>query len=55
LLAIADRLRDHEGIQGLILGGTELPLILKDVKGRGISFLDTTQIHVAAIVSRLLE
>jgi aspartate racemase len=54
LLAIADRLRDQEGIQGLILGGTELPLILKDVKDRGISFLDTTQIHVAAIVDRFV-
>jgi aspartate racemase len=54
LLVIADRLRDHEAIQGLILGGTELPLILKDVKDRGISFLDTTQIHVAAIVDRLV-
>jgi aspartate racemase len=54
LLAIADRLRDQEAIQGLILGGTELPLILKDVTDLGISFLDTTQIHVAAIVDRLV-
>src|SRR5437763_1472839 len=28
LLAIARRLKDEEGIEGLILGGTELPLIL---------------------------
>ena len=30
LLAIAARMRDEDGIQALILGGTELPLILTD-------------------------
>lgn len=45
LLAIVDRLREREGIQGVILGGTELPLILPDVADRGIPFLDTTRIH----------
>ena len=47
LLAIVDRLKERAGIQGLILGGTELPLILGDVTDRGIPFLDTTRIHVA--------
>jgi len=50
LLAIARRMRDEEGIQALILGGTELPLILTDESALGIPFLDTTQIHVNAIV-----
>jgi aspartate racemase len=50
LLAIARRLRDEEGIQALILGGTELPLILTDESALGIPFLDTTQIHVNAIL-----
>lgn len=54
LLAIVDRLTEREGIQGLILGGTELPLILRDVAHRGIPFLDTTRIHVERAVTQLL-
>lgn len=55
LLGIVERLKEREKIQGLILGGTELPLILREVPDRGIPFLDTTQIHVKAIVERLLS
>jgi aspartate racemase len=50
LLAIAARMKQQDGIQGLILGGTELPLILTDSSSVGIPFLDTTQIHVNAIL-----
>jgi aspartate/glutamate racemase len=55
LLAIAERLKAREGIDGLVLGGTELPLILQEVKSMEISFLDTTRLHVEEIVSRLLS
>jgi aspartate racemase len=55
LLGIVDRLKRREGIQGLILGGTELPLILRDDAGRGIPFLDTTRIHVEAAVKVMLS
>ena len=55
LLAIATRLKEREGIQALILGGTELPLILRDAAGLGIPLLDTTRIHVEAVVERLLS
>ncbi len=51
LLAIVDRLKEQESIDGVILGGTELPLILGDVTDRGIPFLDTTRIHVQAIAA----
>ena len=54
LLQIIERLRRDEQIQGLILAGTELPLILRDAANPGIPFLDTTEIHVRAIVDRLL-
>jgi aspartate racemase len=54
LLTIVDHMLAREEIQGLILGGTELPLILRDAIYRGIPFLDTTQIHVKALVERLL-
>ena len=53
LLSIADRMREQEGIEGLILGGTELPLILRDDTHGGIPFLDTTRIHVDAAVAQL--
>jgi aspartate racemase len=55
LLAIVERLKERHGIQGLILGGTELPLILRNVTSSGIPFLDTTKIHVARIVAQLLS
>jgi len=55
LLAIVDRLREREGIHGVILGGTELPLILRDVADRGIPFLDTTRIHVERAVAEMLS
>lgn len=57
LISIARRLKDEEGIEGLILGGTELPLILReaDSADAGVPFLDTTQIHVRAVVDRMLS
>jgi aspartate racemase len=55
LLAIVDRLIDRNGIEGVILGGTELPLILRDATHRGIPLLDTTRIHVEAAVTRMLS
>jgi aspartate racemase len=55
LLRIVKRMKKQQGIQGLILGGTELPLILKDVRHLGIPFLDTTQIHVKRAVAELLS
>ncbi|HEY7403927.1 MAG TPA: amino acid racemase [Candidatus Angelobacter sp.] len=54
LLAIAKRMKERDGIEALILGGTELPLLLTDSSPVGIPFLDTTQIHVAAILERAL-
>jgi aspartate racemase len=54
LLTIVERLKERAGIQGLILGGTELPLILREATARGIPVLDTTRIHVKAAVGRLL-
>jgi aspartate racemase len=51
LLAVVDRLKKREGIQGLILGGTELSLILRDPAVRDIPVLDTTRIHAMAIVA----
>jgi aspartate racemase len=52
---IVDRLKERDGIQGLILGGTELSLILRDPIFRDIPVLDTTKIHVKAIVEEALS
>jgi len=48
LLAIISRMRERDNIDAVILGCTELPLILNDGMSK-ISFLNTTAIHVAAI------
>lgn len=49
LLRIVKRMIDDDGIEGLILGCTELPLILtKDEYG--IPFLNTTKIHAESAV-----
>jgi aspartate racemase len=54
LLAIADRMRRDAGIQGVILGGTELPLLLRDAEHDGLPLLDTTRIHADAAVEQML-
>jgi aspartate racemase len=54
LLGILDGMKERDGIEGLILGGTELSLIIKDAEHDGIPILDTTKIHVARIVEELL-
>ena len=54
LLRIVNRLKREQKIQGLVLGGTELPLILKDGDDPEIPFLDTTSIHVQSIIEQLL-
>jgi aspartate racemase len=53
LLAIAGRMKERDSVEGLILGGTELPLILHQ-SDSAMPFLDTARIHVRAIVERML-
>jgi aspartate racemase len=52
---IVERMKDRVPLDGLILGGTELSLIFRESAVAGLPVLDTTRIHVDAIVSRLLE
>jgi aspartate racemase len=54
LLTIIDRMKERDDIGGVILAGTELPLILRDTAMPDIVCLDTTQIHVQAIVKELI-
>jgi len=55
LLAIIKMLKERSQIDGVILGGTELSLILRDDSVFGIPILDTTQIHVEAAVAKLMS
>jgi aspartate racemase len=55
LLVIVDGMKKRDRIQGLILGGTELSLILRDATARGIPVLDTTRIHAKAIMAEALS
>jgi aspartate racemase len=54
LVAIVDRMKEEHDIDGVILAGTELPLILRDREHNGIPFLDTTEIHCEAAVTEML-
>ena len=55
LLAIADDMKARHGIEGLILGGTELPLLLRDEEHNGIRLLDTTRIHVDRLIKEMFD
>jgi aspartate racemase len=55
ILSIAQRMKNEDGIEALVLAGTELPLLLRDSSTPGLQFLDTTLIHVEAVVSELLS
>jgi hypothetical protein len=52
-ISLVNRLRAEEAIDGVVLGGTELPLLLTGPVIADVPALDTTALHVAAIVKRL--
>jgi len=53
ILNIAQRMKKEDEVEAIVLAGTELPLLLRD-SSTDIKFLDTTVIHVEAVVDRLL-
>ncbi len=55
LIEIVTAMKQRDGVDGLILGGTELSLILREATAAGLPVLDTTQIHVDAAVEWLLR
>jgi aspartate racemase len=55
LCQILGRLKRDDQIQGVVLAGTELPLLLGEIREvEGIPLLDTTQIHANAAVAEML-
>jgi aspartate racemase len=55
ILRIALRMKEEDGIEALVLAGTELPLLLRGAANIDLPFLDTTLIHEEAIVNELVD
>ena len=55
LLEIAGRLRTTSGVEAILLGGTELPLLLTEPAYDGLPFVDSGRIHAEAAVAKVLE
>ena len=54
VMAVVGRMQQSDGIDGVILGGTELPLLFRGAWPASPPMLDTTSIHVEAALDRLL-
>jgi aspartate racemase len=55
LIQIINELHYNENIEGIVLGGTELPLILKQEDFDNLIVFNTTEIHVNAILNKMLN
>jgi aspartate racemase len=53
LLAIVERMRRESAIDGVVLGGTELPLLLRGAES-AVPLLDTARIHAERAVTEML-
>lgn len=51
---IISRMKDENGIEAIVLGCTELPLLLND-EVSPVPCLDTMQIHINSIICAILE
>jgi aspartate racemase len=50
---VIERMAERQAVESVVLGGTELPLLLRGVPS-SVPLLDTTAIHVESAVARLL-
>jgi aspartate racemase len=55
LVAIVQGIHEQEALEGVILGGTELPLLMPHPQVAMLPTLDTTALHVDAIVRRMRD
>jgi aspartate racemase len=55
MLGIIDRLAAEQGIDAAILGGTELPLLIRDGARGPVKLLDTARLHVERAVDEILR
>ncbi len=51
---VINRMKNEEGIEAIVLGCTELPLLLND-EVSAVPCLDTMQIHINSIVKTILD
>ena len=54
-LEIADEMKERDNVEAIILGGTEIPLLLRTEEHNGIQLLDTTRIHVDRLIEEMLK
>lgn len=54
-LNIADEMKARDAVEAIILGGTEIPLLLRTEEHNGIQLLDTTRIHVDRLIEEMLS
>jgi aspartate racemase len=50
VLGVIDRMKGDSGLEAVILGGTELPILLRTDMHNGVALLDTTRIHADAVL-----
>ena len=55
IMRIAQRMKAEDSVEAVVLAGTELPLLLREGEKSDVEFLDTTEIHVEAVVDELLR
>ena len=55
LFAIVDCMKAKSGIDGVILAGTEIPLILRGESHNGVVLLDTGKVHCQAAVNEMFS
>lgn len=55
LIQIVNELAEKEQIEGIVLGGTELPLILQQEDFAQLKVFNTTEIHVNAILDNMIN
>ena len=53
LISVIEKMKQKYNVQGVILGGTELPLIVKPAHVSGVYVFNTTDIHVESIMEIL--
>jgi aspartate racemase len=55
VLRVIDRMKRDLDVEAVILGGTELPILLRSEEHDGLPLLDTTKIHVAAVLATVKD
>mgnify|MGYP000375124172 FL=1 len=51
---VINRMKNENGIEAIVLGCTELPLLLND-EVSSVPCLDTMQIHISSIIKTILD